>query len=97
MYDGRQCNTVIIDLPCHRLIGSSTSRSRFRTQAHLRQALARYLFIHSERFDLCLSPMEKHNYHHAAPMLNTELLGFTLRWEYMLLSGYIHCGNEFLG
>ncbi len=36
---------------------SSTSRSRFRTQAHhLRQVLARYPFIHSEKFDLHLSP-----------------------------------------
>jgi hypothetical protein len=48
-----------IDSPCRRLVGSSTNRSRFRTQAHhLRQALARYLFIHSEKFDLRLSPTE---------------------------------------
>jgi hypothetical protein len=35
------------------------------------------------------SHQRKHNYHHAAPMLNPERRGFTLRWEYMLLSGYI--------
>ena len=51
--------TTSIDSPCRRLVGSSTSRSRFRTQAHhLRQALARYPFIHSEKFDLCLLPTE---------------------------------------
>ena len=48
-----------IDSPCRRLVRSSTSRSRFRTQAHhLRQALARCPFIHSENFDLRLSPTE---------------------------------------
>jgi hypothetical protein len=51
--------TTSIDSPCRRLVRSSTSRSRFRTQAHhLRQALARYPFIHSEKFDLRLSPTE---------------------------------------
>ena len=51
--------TTSIDSPCRRLVGSSTSRSRFRTQAHhLRQALVRYPFIHSEEIDLRLSPTE---------------------------------------
>ena len=51
--------TTSIGSPCRRLVGSSTRRSRFRTQAHhLRQALARYPFIHSEIFDLRLSPTE---------------------------------------
>jgi hypothetical protein len=41
--------TTSIDLPCRRLVGSSKSRVRFRIQAHhLRRALARYPFIHSE-------------------------------------------------
>jgi len=77
--------TTIIDSPRRRLVRSSTSRSRFRTQAHhLRQALARYPSIHYEKFDLRLSPMATQLPPHG-PMLNAELLGFTLWCEYMLL------------
>ena len=46
--------TTSIGLPCHRLVGSSIRRSRlsrFHTQAHHRQPLARYPFIHSEEFN----------------------------------------------
>jgi hypothetical protein len=46
--------TTSIDSPCRRLVGSSTRRSRsprFHTQAHHRQPLARYAFIHFEEFD----------------------------------------------
>jgi hypothetical protein len=73
--------TTSIDSPCRRLIDSSTSRSRFRTQAHhLRQALASYPFIHSENFDLCLLPTEIQLPPRGpdAEWLNAELLGFTL-------------------
>jgi hypothetical protein len=75
--------TTSIDLPCRRRL--QYKQARFRTQAHhLRRALARYPFIHSENFHLRLST-ETVTRLPRGPMLNPERLGFTLWGEYVLL------------